>query len=189
MPKFCTEISEIWPLDANSNSCQAPKCFRHHVWMFAECRGLKSRVMVLESIQSFVNTALQPDTMPGVKSLFTAEVNEAVILQMTCEEMIVVSCGASLLCCCIQPCLIFVLPDLLPNYGTTPKDPHWKQFVISYHVEYNTTFIITAHCLWVKMGMQNSSFMKTDFFSPLNLLILRHVSCSSVPAFWQDFQS
>lgn len=64
--------------------------------MFAECRGLKSRVMVLESIQCFVNTALQPDTMPGVKSLFTAEVNEAVILQMTCEEMIVVSCGASL---------------------------------------------------------------------------------------------
>lgn len=65
VPKFCTEISEIWLLDANSNSCQAPKCFRHHVWMFAECRGLKSRVMVLESIQSFVNTALQPDTMPG----------------------------------------------------------------------------------------------------------------------------
>lgn len=63
--------------------------------MFSECGGLKSRVMVLESIKSFVNTALQSDAMPGVKSLFTAEVNEAVILQMTCEEMIVVACGAS----------------------------------------------------------------------------------------------
>lgn len=50
-------------------------------------------------------------------------------------------------------------------------------------------FIITAHCLWVKMGMQNSSITKTDFLFPLNLLILWHVSCSSLPAFWQDFQS
>lgn len=51
--------------------------------------------MVLESVQSFVSAALQSDAMPGVKSLFTAEVNEAVILQMSCEEMIVVACGAS----------------------------------------------------------------------------------------------
>lgn len=92
--------------------------------MFSKCRGLKSSVMVLESIQSFVNAALQSDAMPGVKSLFTAEVNEAVFLQMTCEEMIVVACGASLVCCCIQPCLVFLLPDLLANYGTTPQDPH-----------------------------------------------------------------
>lgn len=64
--------------------------------MFSERRGLKSRVTVLESIQSFVNTAPQSHAMPGVKSLFTAEVNGAVILQMTCEEIIVVACGASL---------------------------------------------------------------------------------------------
>lgn len=64
--------------------------------MFSVCRRLKSRVMVLESIQSFLNTVLQSDAMPGVKSLFTAEINEAVILQVTCEEMIVVACRASL---------------------------------------------------------------------------------------------
>lgn len=116
--------------------------------------------MVLESVQSFVNTAPQSDAMPGVKSLFTAEVNEAVILQMGCEEMTVVACGASLVCCSIQSCLIFVLAVLLPNYGTTPKDAHWKQFVIFYHVEYNTPFIITAHCLWVKMGMQSHRLQK-----------------------------
>ena len=63
--------------------------------MFAECRVLKSRAVVSESIQCIVNTPLQPDAMPGVEPLFTAEVNKTVSSQMTCEEVIVVVCGAS----------------------------------------------------------------------------------------------
>lgn len=78
--------------------------------MFSEHRGLKSRVTVLESSQSFVNTAPQSDAMPGVKSLFTAEVNEAVILQMSCEEMTVVVCGASL----VRLLLHSAVPHLRP---------------------------------------------------------------------------
>lgn len=49
--------------------------------------------MGLESVQCIVNTPLQPDAMPGLEPLFTAEVNKAVFLQMTCEEVIVAVCG------------------------------------------------------------------------------------------------
>lgn len=65
--------------------------------------------MVLESIQSCVNTAPQSDAMPGVKSLFTVEVNEAVILQMTCEEMIV-ACRASVVCLLLQSAMPLLCP-------------------------------------------------------------------------------
>lgn len=41
-----------------------------------------SGAVVSESVQSFVNTPLQPDAMPGVEPLFTAQVNKAVLVEM-----------------------------------------------------------------------------------------------------------
>lgn len=52
--------------------------------MFAERRA-STRAVVLGSVQSFVNTPLQPGAMPGVEPLFTAQVNKAVVVEMTKE--------------------------------------------------------------------------------------------------------
>lgn len=143
--------------------------------MFSVCRRLKSRVMVLESIQSFLNTVLQSDAMPGVKSLFTAEINEAVILQVTCEEMIVVACRASL----VRLLLHSAVPHLHPAWFTAKLWdnsqrsslkavcnllPCWVQC----HIHHHSPLFVSYN------GHAKHVIYKNKLFSPLpsNLLIL-----------------
>lgn len=113
--------------------CQARKCFKHLLWIFAECRGLKSRAMVMESIQCTVNTPLQPDAMPGVKPLFTAEVNKEsgpFTNDSWRSDSSSVWSLYSLFVAAFSYALSSYCPDLLPNYAAAAKDPHREQFVI-----------------------------------------------------------